>query len=38
LGTLLDALEVKGATDDVVTNTWKVRYSATANQHDGVLL
>jgi hypothetical protein len=35
---LSDALEVQCTTDDVVTDTRKVRYTTTTNQHDGVFL
>lgn len=38
LTTLIDAESIECTTHDVVTNTWKVFHSATANEHDGVLL
>jgi hypothetical protein len=38
LTTLVDALSVEGATDDVVTHTGKVFDTTAANQHDAVLL
>ncbi len=33
-----DTLEVERTADDVITDTWEVRYATTAHQHDGMLL
>jgi hypothetical protein len=33
-----DTLKVKCATDDVVTNTWKVWHTSTTNEHNSVFL
>jgi hypothetical protein len=36
--TVSDTLKVKSTANDVVANTWKIRYTATANKHNGVFL
>jgi hypothetical protein len=33
-----DTLKVKRTTDDMVADTWKVRYTATTDKHNGVFL
>src|SRR5690554_795555 len=35
---VLDALRIENAAQDVITNTGKVAHTATANEHDRVLL
>jgi hypothetical protein len=34
----LDTLEIKGTADNMITDTWKIRDTTTANKHNGVLL
>jgi len=38
LFTVLDAYRVQGASDDVISNSWKVFYPSSSNENDGVFL